>query len=247
MRKIFMFLFISMFLISVVSAEESFIFKNGQQATLEIAMSNNDLSTCDTCTCEVSLFYPNGSAFVRNGGGANVDGYCQYNFTPNTLGIYGGELIATNGADSGRATFEFEVNYTGENFNLQSALLQLGFVAFLIFFLLFVLFSIPRLPNSNNKSDDNIVVSINKLKYLRPVLYAISWGLLLAIMFIVSNVAIAYLPMGMFGEFLFTLFRIMFLMTLPMVVIWLIYIFYSIFQDKEMKKLIERGIEVRTP
>lgn len=87
-------------------------------------------------------------------------------------------------------------------------------------------------------------MNINNLKYLRPILYGLSWGLMLAIVFMVSNIAFAFLTNEMIGKFFFALYRIMFVLTFPMILIWFLYIFKRIFEDKEVRKLIDRGVDV---
>ena len=40
------------------------------------------------------------------------------------------------------------------------------------------------------------------------------------------------------------MYRIMFALTLPGIFIWFIFIFVQLFRDKEMKRLISRGVEI---
>lgn len=114
MKKLYLTLLLGILLsLSFISADESFIFKQNDPFTFELAMSNNDLSRCTACDCEISIFYPNGSSMVQNDPGINVNGYCRYTATSNVLGIHGGEMYLTNGVDYGRANFEFEITSTG--------------------------------------------------------------------------------------------------------------------------------------
>lgn len=140
MNKIFLTLLIGLFLLTTtVSAEESFMFQKDVLSTIDVSMANNDLSECTSCTCEVSIFDTDGNAVVRNAAGTNVDGYCQYNMTFDKLGIYGGEITATNGVDYGRSTFGIIVTYTGQKVSLSNsmiifALLGLGAIFLTISF-----------------------------------------------------------------------------------------------------------------
>ena len=47
---------------------------------------------------------------------------------------------------------------------------------------------------------------------------------------------------SLIGTMLFRVFQVMMALALPFVVVWVIYILNSIFQDKEMKRALERGI-----
>ena len=134
MKRILLTLMLGIVLLSLVSAESSYTFKQGDNFTLELSMSNADLSACLGCACELSIFYPDGSAMVRNAIGSNVNGFCQYTTSTNILGVYGGELYFTNGVDFGRSTFKIEVTPSGFTntlgFYILILILSLGIVIF---------------------------------------------------------------------------------------------------------------------
>jgi len=105
--------------------------------------------------------------------------------------------------------------------------------------------NINRLPSSDTYNEEGILLGINNLKYLRSVLWAVAWGFLLGIIFIASNISLAYLPATLFGDFFFMIYRVLFLITLPMLIIYFLYLFAKIFRDKEIKRLMDRGVEIR--
>lgn len=139
----------------------------------------------------------------------------------------------------------FEVTYDGNIPSLQRSILSLGLIGILFFMFILIIFNIDKLPSKNNQSEEGIILDVNHLKYLRPVLWASSWGLLLGIVFLTFNISIAHLPNTMFATFFFMLYQTMFIMTLPMAIVWFVFIIASLFRDKELKEMIERGIEVR--
>jgi len=139
----------------------------------------------------------------------------------------------------------FEVTYNGDILTIENSMLQLGLMVILSFLFILIVVNIKHLPSSDIVNEEGILLGINNLKYLRPVLMGISWTLLLALVFMTSNVAIAHLPGTMFGQFFFVIYRIMFLITLPMVFVWFLYIFAKIFRDREIKRLIDRGVEIK--
>lgn len=100
-------------MISCITADESFTFKEGDNFTLELSMANANLSHCDLCSCVYNLFYPNGSIFVSEGKGTNTNSYCRYVTSTNISGKYGGEMVFNDTVDYGRTTFEFIVNPSG--------------------------------------------------------------------------------------------------------------------------------------
>jgi hypothetical protein len=119
-------------LVGTVNAESSFIFKKSTPFNLELSMGNTDLSSCATCTCEVSIFYPNGTALIRDAVGTNVGGFCQYSTQSDILGVHGVEMVFTDGADSGRANYNLDITESGESFGISQAIIlivEFGIVA----------------------------------------------------------------------------------------------------------------------
>lgn len=139
----------------------------------------------------------------------------------------------------------FEVTYDGKEVTLQRSILSLGLVSILVFLFVLIVINIGKLPGGDTFNDESVLLGVNNLKYLRPILWVISWGLLMAIFFISSNISFAHLPQSMFGEFFFMVYRVMFLMTLPAFIIWFVYIIAKLFRDKEIRQMIDRGVEFR--
>ena len=49
----------------------------------------------------------------------------------------------------------------------------------------------------------------------------------------------------MVGNLLFVLFQIMFWFSIIIVPVWIVYIFYQIWKDKEIQKMINRGVDIK--
>jgi len=205
--------------------------------------------TCSSCTyLNTSVTYPNSTIAINNTPMTSQGaGLWKYSFcNTSTMGRYdvtgSGDLGGT--ATSFDAVY-FEITYDGNVLDVPKSILYLGLITILIFLFVLIVSNIDKLPSSDLYNDEKILVGINNLKYLRPILWGVSWGLLLGIMFITANISIAYLPTAMFGEFFFMIYSIMFWITTPMFFIWFIYIFAKIWRDVEVKKMMDRGVEFK--
>lgn len=239
LKKLFT-IFLLVCLISCVSASSLGIFQKDSCVNL--------LQICDNCTYVnlTSVMYPN-STFVLKGQYAMTKTGEIYNYTFCNTTAQGTYIYTSCGDDDGVSTcssVSFEVTYNGTELNTQKSILYLGLIVILIFLFLIVVFSIPHLPKGDNYSEEGMLININNLKYLRHLFFGVAWGLLMGIVFMVANISIAYLPFNMFGEFFFMLYKIMMVLTLPMVFIWFIYIIASILKDKEFRSMIERGVDI---
>ena len=240
-NKLFTILLLGIFLISFTSAIESLgTLKQGECVEIKQA--------CASCTYTniSSVSYPNSSIALSNvvmtdsgNGGWNYT-FCN----TNDLGRY--DIIGKGDKDSIETSFAtyFKINSSGTESSIDKALIYLGSLFILIFLFIICLFLIHELPSKDNCDDDGILISINRLKYIRPVVYVITYMLLMVINFVTSNIGFLYLEDTMMGDLFFKLYRIMMLALLPMIIIWFIYIFYSIFQDREVKNMIDRGVQI---
>ena len=144
----------------------------------------------------------------------------------------------------GFVSFSFDVNPTGRELTQARSMLYIGLLSILVFMFIVNVAGITVLPSRDVRADDGEILSINHLKYLKPILYVTAYVILMAIFYISSNVALAYLGAELIGQFMFVTFKIMGYLLLPMVFIWLVYIILSIFKDKETRSMIERGVPV---
>jgi len=161
------------------------------------------------------------------------------NFTQGQHGFY----IWCNSTDfGGEIKGLYEVTYSGKQMSSSNAILYVPL--FLVFFFIFfvVIFLINLLPSENTRDEEGKLVSISLLKYLRPILAFIAWMLFIGIVYVASNLSFAYLPDTLVADLLFKLFYICFGLTLPIIVVWFIYIFAQIIDDKRMRALWERGM-----
>jgi hypothetical protein len=203
---------------------------------------------CENCTYNniSTILYPNKSVAASNIEMSN-DTETYYNYTFCSTNLLGDYIINGFGDLDGVKTswvYDMEVTGTGFEFNEAKSSYYLGLLALLVFFFVVTIVSITKLPGGNNTDDYGRLISINHLKYLRPVLIVVAWIILLGITFTASNVALAYMGSEMFGQLFFAIYQVMFWLTLPALFIWFIFIFVSIFRDREMKRMLERGIDV---
>lgn len=213
------------------------IFKAGDNVSL--------IQLCDDCTYNniTSIIYPNGT--IALGEAEMTKDGTQYNYTylP-ILEIYGTYTVNGFGDEGGADTvwaYTFEVTYMGQELTNSQAILYLGLLGLLILIMGIIFFGIGLLPNKNTTDEEGKIMSISYLKYLRTSLWFVEWILFIAMMFISSNLAIAYLGTTLISSVFFKLFYICFALTPLIVILWMIHFFVSFFHDKQFQALLNRG------
>lgn len=198
--------------------------------------------------CNLTIYYPNNSnsiynvvmtnnnngIFNRTLAASNID----------VLGNYNWDMFCCDDVDCGEAHGTFKVTKSGGEISQEKAIIYIAMIGLLVILLLICIAGIGWLPDSNAKDEDGLILSVNKLKYVRNVLYVVAYALLIGIVFLSSNVSYLFLETPMMGNFLFMVYKVLMYMALPMVVVWFIFIFISLFNDKEIKNMLEQGIPV---
>jgi hypothetical protein len=138
---------------------------------------------------------------------------------------------------------DFSITGTGQEMTLARVWMYLGLLFVLIFLFVLDILAIPMIDSKTKRNDEGELISINNLKYLKVVFVGLAWFFLIAITFIASNLSIAYLETNPLGNLLFVIFRIMMGATYPMILIFFIWILYSLVMDRKMKRMYQRGFE----
>jgi hypothetical protein len=238
MKKLLLYIIVSTFIISFASATiELGAFKKSDCIQLP--------QTCSNCTYVnvSSVTYPNGSILSLNKVMTKIG--TDYNYTfceTSTLGNYLFSVVGDKNGVIDTENGNFEITYTGDSLSTQKSILYTALIAILTFFFILLLVWSNKLPDKNTQNEEGEYLSVSWLKYVRSSLLFAAWMVLVAIFYITSNLAFAYLGEVLFAKILFTFFRICFGLTLPIVVIWFIWIFVSIFKDRKVKHMIEKGI-----
>jgi len=237
-NKLILALMLGMFLISFAGASPG-TYKQGQKINL--------LQTCADCTYVniSSITSPNGSILISNAV-MSQDG-SVFNYTLNssftdTIGTYRVNGIGDPEGTDEIWTYGFDVTYYGYAMSQSQSILYIALFGIIIFAFVITLFGINKLPKYNQTDEEGRILSITYLKYLRPALWFFEWMLFIAILFLSSNLAFAYLNEQMFAQILFVLFKICFALSPVIVIVWMIWIYVKMFHDRQFQKLLNRGI-----
>ena len=135
-----------------------------------------------------------------------------------------------------------DITYLGKQLNGARAGLYIGFLTLLILIFFLNFYGMGFLPQSNPRNEEGKIMSISYLKYFRNVLWMTGYFLFIGIMYIASNLAFAFLEEELIAKTLFVIFRVSFMIAPVIVIVWIVYIFASMFHDKQFQNMLNRGI-----
>lgn len=233
MNKKIILLIIGIFLMTIISADLGTFAKD---TCVQVKGNVNSTGV------NVTIYYPNSSIAVTNQPMTNLYGNIHnYSFCSTSAnGIYIYDYCDAGGGSCYENTFE--INYTGDRLDQPQALIYIGLLGILIFLFIASVSGYSLLPKGNNYDGDTLL-SINKTKYLKLPLFILIYSLLLAILFVSSNIALGFLYSTMIGDLLFKMFQGLFALALPMVFFIFIYTIVKIYEDREFQTMINRGIQ----
>lgn len=227
--KVLISLIFFLFIISLVAAAPTYVYN--KDVDIKISCSNVNCSQPVNITIE----YPNTTIAVDNQLMNISAGYANYTFSDTaTFGNY--QFFTDEGFSS-----TFTINYGGEEISSGQGLLYGSLFLVIIFFFAITLFGINQLPDRNQQDEEGKIISITYLKYLRPIGWMFEYILVVAILYLASNLAFVYLNEQLFASILFVLFRISFAMAPIIVIVWIAWIFVQMFHDRHMQNLLNRG------
>ena len=228
--------------VSLVNGESIGEFQLGEDVQI--------FQTCNNCSfCDFSrVMGLNNRTLFKNIPAIKDENYFYYdidslNFTD--VGEYTYCYTCGNSVENKTGCLDFEITYTGGDLTLEMVILYTISIFFLLFLFVLIILFTKVLPSKDAMDEEGVILQISQLKHLRPVMFGIAWILIVSILFIISNLTIAYLPTLMLGDLFFKIYQIMFWMTIVAIPIWFIWLFTRIFRDNEFKKMIERGVELR--
>jgi hypothetical protein len=151
--------------------------------------------------------------------------------------------ISCDGAGlGGEIVGAWESNTVGKSITTPQAILYLGFLILLILIFIVNFVGMSMLPEKNSRDGEGQLLSISYLKYFRNVLWMTGYFLFLGIVYIASNLAFAFLDETLMAKTLFMIFHIGLALAPVVVILWIIWMFVSMFHDKQMQKLLNRGM-----
>ncbi len=232
----------SLFLISFASAESIGTFQQGKNITLP--------QLCSTCTSIniTSITSPQGLLILPKTQMTKDGSYFTYNISgANTdkIGVYSVNGIGDDADCSASGcvwSYTFEITPSGKEFSTASSIIQFALLFLMVLIFIGGAVGIGFLPARNIQDEEGKLISISYLKYLRGSLWFVEYILFVAILFMASNLAYAFLSESMFADVLFAIYRIAFGIAPLIVIVWICWIFAKIFQDKKFWGMMQRGI-----
>ena len=233
---------LGIFLLSFTSAVAVSCENPGLPNHQKLNIQTDLIQVCDTCTFVniSSITTPNSTEYINEEMTKTETTY-NYSYTPNQIGTYFYSVVGNRGGSFIEETLCFEVTPSGTSSSTGESILYFGLI--LIFFglvgLLFYFIVVTPYYNERNEVDD--VIGINKLKYLKVVLIAVMYPILIILLNFLNGIAQSFTTLTIFGGIIGFLFETMLRAAWVYTVFIMIWIIVLLIRDSNFKKLIKLG------
>ena len=120
---------------SVVFAEPSFYFRKGDTVDIKIPCIYQNTKCSNLTTCNITIIYPNTTAFVHNKQMTNNLEYHNYTLSnSNVIGEYSTVIYCSNLLNNTYTAFTFSISQNGMFNNDWTFILALGIIVFMLCF-----------------------------------------------------------------------------------------------------------------
>lgn len=236
-QKKIIFLFSLMFMLTLASCIELPAKQIGED--LEV------FQECNNCTyCNFTRITYNGEAIFSNVEATQDDTHYYFNIAAGNItekGLITYCYKCGNSEESNTGCINVPLTYNGKELTIQAAIVYTFMLLFLgaVFFLLILAgLNLPK----DIRDEEGYVLHPSNAAILRPIMFGLGWIVLTAMMYITSNIAIAYLDTNILGEMIFLIFRFMMFATFLIIPLCVIMMIQKIVLKGELMKLIERGV-----
>jgi hypothetical protein len=206
------------------------------------------LQTCSNCTFSnlTSVILPNGTQelisklMTKHG--------MEYNYTYcNTSAM--GTYIANGYSDvDGINTvwaYDFEITPSGANITTSQGIIYLIFLVIIFFIFGLCVYGSFKLPWRDIINDEGMIMSKNDLKWVKLFCMVGTYLTFLFITAIVYTLSDNFLYWGNASGYAESVYRVTLAFLYPIMILLPWVVIYLIFQEKKVKKLIERGLPYR--
>ena len=239
---------VTLFLLPLASGESSFIFKAGEDIELNIECLNTTNHFCNPNTaCNLTIFYPNSTVMINNDRMNHNQAFFNYTITSArnvVIGTYSANVNCI-GTTTGFSTFNYDITRTGRILTTAEGLLYLAVFVISIFIFLLCFWGALVIPFANPRNTEGFIISFNDLKFVKILLWAFSYLILIWVFFMAREISGSFLNLDVATTFFYLVYNFLVAALFPIFVATLLIFIILFVNSKKLKKKLIRGIPTR--
>lgn len=247
MDKKYIILFAFLLVVPMISGQ--LIFEQGKNINISIPCDVNGTECSTAASCNYSVFAPDYTKIKNHTTnlGVNSAFYVFINSSQSqSIGTYYVNIWCEDVGETTKTTFEFEITQTGTNLSTAQGIVYIVFLLAILFIFSVVLYFSIKIPFGNYKrGDDDQVIGVNDLKWVKVFLICMSYILLMFIFGIMRSITANFLSLDNASGVFNWMYWIMLSFLWPIIVVSFILIIIYAVDGKRMRKILARGVQFR--
>lgn len=246
MNKKYLLIFGILLVLPLIFAQ---IYQRETVIDLKIPFEVNGSIPSATATCNISINYPNGTYLKENVSMTNRNNG-DFNITLNAtetvlIGEYEWRAFCCDGTKCAAGYGIFEITPSGTELSTAQGIIYIIFLLIAFFIFWICIYGSFKIKWRNDVDETGKVVSINDLKWLKLFLMVFSYLTFMFIMVMTYNITENFIYLGNVSSYFYYVYLISLSVFFPIMVLMPWVVLYIVFQDKKVKKLIQRGLPTR--
>lgn len=234
--------FVLLFLIGIINAT---VFQQNEDLDFSVPV-DLDGSAITIGSCTLNIKYPNGTYMINNGSMTNsYNG--EFNITipkanVTEVGNHHYSIFCVSGIHNDSDKGIILITPTGNDLTDAQGTVYIITLIGIFFAFALCLWGAIAIPSRHKRNDEGKVVAVSDLKYVKMILWAFSYLLLMWIFFMLSEIARNFLFSDVVSRIFYFIFYFFLILMFPLVVVFIIITIMLKFQDKKTTDLINRGV-----
>ena len=221
-------------------------YKPNQIVDVKVPCSINGFPCASTALCNLSIQCPNSSYFVNNVRMSyNAGGDFNYTLTFLDSGKYLSKVSCSQTGYNATSTFDIMVTPSGTELTTGQGILYVVFTVSSIFIFLLTLYGAIKLPYRNPRDEDDYIIGMNDLKYVKIFLMAMSYMILLFIFGMLRGITYNFLYDLGIHKFFYWGYSIMLSFLWPIIVLGFLFALILFVRDRKVLSALERGLPIQ--
>jgi len=245
MNKLYLLLFLMLFIPLVSAVDTEDIFKFEQELDYKQQCFNNGTFCSPTATCNATITSPNSSILIDNKLMTNNVAYHNITIPSNSLnvlGIYKVDIPCIDNGLTGSDTFYFKITPSGDEISTAQGIVYSVLFVLSVVVLMLTMYGSFSFPWRNQRNEEGEIIGVNELKYLKLFCIAFSYVLTILINWMAYTLAFGYLSFDFMANFFYTIYWILLSLLFPFLIIMVVIVIIKFIDDRKIWDAFSRGI-----
>lgn len=203
-----------------------------------------------TATCNITVANPDYKVLVNYKPMTVDTSAMQYNYTVQrqNISIIGDYCYTISCFDSGNnktSSYCKTITPAGDEISTGQSIVYLFILVILGVLFVLSVYGAIVINSKNGRNQEGELVSINNFKYFKIFLWALSYIILISVVYLSWNLSYAYLYIPLVATFFGYIWTILLMGLLPFICLCFVFAFVRFYQDHKLEKMLERGITIK--